>query len=137
MDCVQALNSGGFKLRLDMRIYSKPAVLKVLYRWTNQYAVALSRAPRAVLTVEMEPLIDAASNAKSDANRILNELAFEMLRGVVIKQTSDIRSLLVGRALYATCIEIDKATADKPEATPLQNWEDDEKRILESWSDER
>lgn len=137
MENVEIIKAGGFVLHLDMSLYSRPAVLKVLNRWTNLYVISLSRAPKDILDVEMESLSAENVNAKSDSEKILNALMFEMLRMDVIAQTSNIRELLVGRALYATCIEVDKASGDTQPISILQNWQEDSRRILASWSNER
>lgn len=137
MDNVETFAAGGFVLHLDMSLYSRPAVLKVLNRWTNLYAISLSRAPNNILDVELEPLSAGDTDAKSDSEKMLNALMFEMLRMDVIDQTSNIRELLVGRALYATCIEVDKASGDTQPISTLQRWQEDDRRILASWSNER
>lgn len=137
MESREINETGGFKLHLDMSLYSRPAVLKVLNRWTNQYAISLSKASTNIITVEMEPFTSENDDALNISNNILNALMFEMLRMDVISQTSNIRELLVGRALYATCIEVDKASGNTQPGSTLLNWQEDSRRILTSWSNER
>ncbi len=137
MDHVKLMESDEFVLHLDMCLYNRAAVLKVLNRWTSQYAINLSRTSKDTIEIVFDPLQDVSSDKKIDSQKIHNELIHEMLRLEIIAQTSNVRELLVGRALYATCIEVDKASSDTSPANTEQTWQEDCRRILASWSSDR
>ena len=123
---------------LDMSVYPRTAVLKVLCRWTDRYAIVLEKAER--LHVALQPLDKSAFPCKpdtlEDSQTIMNDLVQELLRLEIIAQTSGIRQLLVGRALYATCIEAchEGTPVDERVADSDQGWEADGRRILASWN---
>lgn len=125
-------------LYLDMSVYPKAAVMKVLGRWTDRYAVMLERSER--LHVFFQPLVGSERtkelDAVGDSQAIINELLQELLRLEIIAQTSGIRQLLVSRALYATCIEAcpEDTQAEDLVGEPGQGWEADSRRILTSWN---
>lgn len=121
-------------LHLDMCLYSRPAVLKVLNRWTNQYEIVMSRTQREAIKVVFKPLQGVKTDNKRASQMINNELVHEMLRLEIIAQTSNVRELLVGRALYATCINVDNASSDPTPAITKQTWHEDCRRFLASWS---
>jgi hypothetical protein len=137
---VEITDDGTIVFHLDMSVYSRPAVMKVLDRWICLYAITYQKTD--TFDIAFQPLIGAETgtvvNSNADAQQIGNELLHEMLRTDIIAQTTDIRKLLIGRALYATCIQAN---------TPLrkgcgtnttgQSWEEDSRRILSSWEGQR
>jgi hypothetical protein len=134
---VEILENGTLKLHLDMASYARPAVMKVLGRWTNRYAISFRKAK--TFDVTLQPLNqktnDISVSPYLDSQKIQNELLQEMLRHDTIAQTIDIRKLLVGRALFATCIEVDQAAeAGCDNVESISNWEKDSRQILISWN---
>ena len=62
-----------------------------------------------------------------------------MLRYDTIRQTDGIRQLLVGRALYASCVDMEHeepAEDSGDEYEPGPSWQEDRDRIFESWSEQ-
>ena len=137
MTNINVLDSKGFIFHIDMSLYSRSAVLKVLNRWTHIYSICLTKCDHDVLDIELALLSNSKRDFSSDAESILNALMHEMLRIEVISQTSSIRELLVGRALYATCIELDKSDDNIIHTSDQSlSWKEDRRRILSSWNSE-
>ena len=134
METTYTCQHNGFSLRVDMSVYSRPAVMKALYKWTDRYAIAYSR-DYGQLLVEFECLNKGLCSPLIDAKNALNSLSFEMMRWDVMKRTSVIRELLVGRALYATCIETDQGDVSMDLSD--DNWESDSQEVLQSWQEEK
>jgi hypothetical protein len=139
-DTVKISDDGTISLHIDMCVYSRPAVMKVLIRWTHLYAISYQKTDTFDIT--LQPLIgietDTQGNPYTDSQQICNELLQEMLRTDIIDQTADIRKLLMGRALYATCIQADTPSDKSSETNTIgQSWEEDSRRILSSWNGQR
>lgn len=137
MNDIVFFKQGSFVLSLDMSLYSRPVVLKVLNRWTHVYTISLSKTKEDTLLVELQSSSVQKIDNEKNIKKILDMLLYEMQRMEIINQTAGIRELLVGRALYATCIEANtKPTITQPD-TNIEKWQIDKRRIFESWTKER
>lgn len=136
MENVQFLTATSFILHIDMSLYSRSAVLKALSRWTDKYVICLNRTRKNILDIQFESLASQKESIKEDCHYILNDFLFEMHRKNVIEQTSNIRELLIGRALYATCIDLDKSTEALDISDNEERWVEDKRQILTSWNNE-
>lgn len=124
----------GFCLSLDMSLYARPAVMKALYKYHDQFVISYeSQGERLFVYFEtMSPL----PNVEEKVSEILKELSFQMIRYDTMKRTSQVRQLLVARALYATCIE-DSRTIDSDIEAGSDTWKEDKRNIFSSWSSEQ
>lgn len=125
----------GFCISLNLSLYARPAVMKALYRYHEQFTISfeLEKDHMVVYFETPDGIVDIDGVVAS----ILKELSFQMIRFDTMQATNHIRELLVARALYATCIEEDRGIQDKPEGTSSVSWEDDQRRIFSSWSTEQ
>jgi His-Xaa-Ser system protein HxsD len=122
----------GFVITLDSSLYARPAVMKALYRMQAKYTIAYERRGKW-LYVNFTPSSKTTIDVVSEAAEALRSIQFEMLRYDTMRQTAHVRELLIGRALYATCVETERA--DKAvEIDGGASWKDDAERILESWN---
>lgn len=127
----------GFVLHLDATVYARPAVMKAFYHLQKRYIISYERRGEA-LDVYFDWPGESAGDLSERLRGIMEELSFEMLRYDTLRETSNLRELLVGRALYATCVEMGRgdenlAREDEPEG---ESWTRDRARIFESWTDE-
>ena len=54
-----------------------------------------------------------------------------------MQETANLRELLVGRALYATCVDMGRnAVADEKPNQGSDSWLEDRQHIFESWAEE-
>jgi len=122
----------GFEITVDLSLYARPAVMKALYRQQEKYAITYERRGKW-LRVCFTPIMDTTVEVASEAAEALRRIQFEMLRYDTMRQTAHVRELLVGRALYATCVEAERVDTDV-EDDGAGSWKDDAERILESWN---
>lgn len=88
-------------------IYSKAALLKAAYHFTNDYYIYLDQNNDEYI-VEID-----AKNGLNNSNikgKFSNELLAQVTREEIFKQTSHIRELVLGRAFASTIIEINNET---------------------------
>ena len=124
----------GFVLHLDATVYARPAVMKAFFHLQDRYIISYERWDKA-LDVYFDYL-DREYEALSDQIRsIMAELSFEMIRYDTVKETSALRELLVGRALYATCVDMGREESDGASTQPStdNSWLEDKDRIFSSW----
>ena len=136
MDIADKIGDRSFGLRIDRRLYAREAVMKALYRWTDQYAISFYYEGDYFIA-ECESKC-TGRDSQVDRKEMISCLHFEMIRYDTAKRTRGLRELLVGRALYATCIELDQGDSDEDVAgqqdLPADSWEDDAFMILQSWA---
>jgi len=127
--CYQ-ITGEGFMLLVDRRVYARAAVMKALYRYTDDYTITYTVDQEEFVSIEFTARrsgLDIEGNAQTS----LNDLYFEVIRFDTMRRTSGIRELLIGRALYATCIETDRGDTSTDDST--DSWEEDERQIFASW----
>lgn len=120
----------GILLRLDVTVYARQAVMRALYRLQERCAISYERNG-AWLNVYLEPL-GGSTNAEELAASAWREINFEMMRYDAVRESANVRELLLGRALYASCVEASNAPEPPEEAE--ESWREDRRRIFESWS---
>lgn len=123
---------GGILLKLDLTVYARQAVMKALYRIQDRYIISYERKD-ANLEVYLEP-IQSLSAPKADIAFVLREIDFEMIRYDAMRETAHVRELLVGRALYATCVESSNPSSEQIESED-ESWREDAQRIFASWEE--
>ncbi len=85
-------------------LYSKAALLKAAYHFTNDYYIYLDQNDTEyIVEINAKTGVDNA-NIKG---LFSNELLVQVTREEIIKQTSHIRELVLGRAFASTIIEVD------------------------------
>ena len=125
----------GFVLHLDATVYARLAVMKAFYHLQDRYIISYERRDKT-LDVYFDYL-DREYEALPDQIRsIMAELSFEMIRYDTVKETSALRELLVGRALYATCVDMSREESDdaSPQPSMENSWLEDKDRIFYSWT---
>ena len=124
----------GFRLKLDLRLYEREAVMKALYHFREQYMISYEVEDRC-LYVYFETSAPK-DDYGPDVNAIMKALDFQMMRLDTIRRTRGMRELLVARALYATCIEPERQTSGNADEDEVEDWHADQNRIFSSWAGE-
>lgn len=126
----------GFVLHLDATVYSRPAVMKAFYRLQDRYIISYERAGKN-LDIYFDSSTGRVNEPAEEIKEIMAELSFEMIRYDTMQDTANLRELLVGRALYATCVDMgrDAVTDEKP-SQGSDSWLEDQQHIFESWAEE-
>ena len=127
----------GFVLHLGASIYARPAVMKAFYHLQGGYIISYERRG-GTLDAYFDCPGEPIGNLSERLRGIMEELSFEMLRYDTLRETSNLRELLVGRALYASCVDLGSdAEYPAPEkGDEMDSWTRDRARIFESWTDE-
>ena len=58
-------------------------------------------------------VLNSEQNTNNIVGKFYNELLEESLRYNIARETKNLRELIVGRALYSTCIEVDNVENEK------------------------
>lgn len=125
----------GFLIRISLYLYARAAVIKALYTYRDRYLIYYE-LNNDELIIFFEPIHSDVPDMKTEISNIYRDLDFQMLRYDTMKNSKEIRELLVGRALYATCIEPDHEVLDSAGAELNDSWEEDGQRLFSSWSSE-
>lgn len=106
-------------IHVDITVYSRVAIFKTAYWFTDQYYVLLQKAePESNnLQVELRLKVEANSSALEQAGgEFLNRLLDQQVRQDVIIETANIRDYLVRKAFFegAAHGEPDRLISDEP-----------------------
>ena len=99
------------ELYLDERIYNLVVIKKALFNYIEDCYYMLDHFDENIILVKIY-LKDQNTNIDEYIKKLYNELFNESLRYDIMIQTKSIRELILGRALYTTCIDTDENTVD-------------------------
>ncbi|MBR2744786.1 MAG: His-Xaa-Ser system protein HxsD [Clostridia bacterium] len=99
------------ELYLDERIYNLVVIKKALFNYIEDCYYMLDHFDENIILVKIY-LKDQNTNIDEYIKKLYNELFNESLRYDIMIQTKNIRELILGRALYTTCIDTDENTVD-------------------------
>ena len=101
------------KIKLNVEIYPLVVIQKTVSNYLENMYVKLEKEDKNILVNLF--LKDNKENIKELVGDFYNELLAEALRYNIGIETKEIRELIVGRALYTTCIELDENREEKAE----------------------
>ena len=101
------------KITLSSEIYPLVVIQKTVSNYLENMYVKLEKEDKNILVNLF--LKDNKENIKELVGNFYNELLAEALRYNIGIETKEIRELIVGRALYTTCIELDENIEEKIE----------------------
>ena len=101
------------KITLNSEIYPLVVIQKTVSNYLENMYVKLEKKDKNILVNLF--LKDNKENIKELVGNFYNELLAEALRYNIGVETKEIRELIVGRALYTTCIELDENREEKAE----------------------
>ncbi len=90
-------------IKCDDRLFCREAVLKAAYQFLDQYYIHLSYSSEHEIAVELS----AKPEAEIDNIDLCfgNELIAQMVRYQLSVSNKGMKDLILGRALYSTCID--------------------------------
>ena len=91
------------KIKLNSEIYPLVVIQKTVSNYLDNMYVKLEKEDKNILVNLF--LKDNKENIKELVGNFYNELLVEALRYNIGVETKEIRELIVGRALYTTCID--------------------------------
>ena len=124
----------GITIRIPLTLYARPAVIKALYPYHDEHLITYELI-KDELFLYFEPIKNNITDIQVFVADIMKALDYQMIRYDTMKATNEIRQLLVGRALYATCIEPDHADGT-PNESDTTSWKEDTEAIFKTWSNE-
>ena len=95
------------ELYLNEKIYNLSIIKKALYNFIDDGYFILNYADADTIIAKIL-LKEHTTNKELLVKELYNELFNESIRFDVMKQTKNIRELILGRALYSTCIDTEK-----------------------------
>lgn len=100
-------------IELSLNIYPTISVQKAIANFMDLTYIKLEeKENKIILKLKIK---DNKENLEQIIGEFYNELLRESLRYNISKETKNLRELIVGRALYTTCIEMDKELTEKQE----------------------
>ena len=101
---------------LNSKIYELSCIMKVAYNFIDDYYLFFDYENEDTIKVDFKS--KGCRTSKEFENVIgefYNELLCQSIRYKVSTETKNIRELILGRALYNTCIEDEKVYVNEPE----------------------
>lgn len=100
------LDAGTIVFSINTMIYPLAAIMKTAYNYTDKYYIFLDYASDTLIEVQLKPKDYTDNKLEATVGNFYNELLNQNIRQDIQKNTSHLRQLILGRALYTECIEI-------------------------------
>ena len=124
------------KIILGKNIYPLISVKKSLANFFDQSYVKIEEnGDNIVIYIQLK---DSNINIEELIGELYNEFLRESLRYEISLETKNLRELIVGRALYTTCIQLEDSQAEENESnykTENNNEEYNLEEIAQNWFD--
>lgn len=121
MEKLYTINGDYAEILIEEDIYPLITVEKAISNFTQDVYIKLEHKDQKTLLIKLV-LQEDKKNLEKIIGELYNELLRENIRYNISKETKNLRELIVGRALYTTCIEMDEQ--DKEENYKEDNEED-------------
>lgn len=113
---------------IDTNIYNDTVIKKAIYNFIDNRKIILNKFDEKTVVIVSKKSDD---NIDDFIKKFYSELLNESLRFEVMKETKNIRELILGRALYSTCIDT-KNSEEQLEKNEKYNIND----IAKNWFEE-
>lgn len=123
------VNGKNAEITLNKNIYPLVSVKKALSNFMSDAYIKIDRINKNNIIIKIELKRDNDRNTNEIIGEFYNELLRESLRYDITMQTKNIRELIVGRALYTTCIDIEEG--ENEDKKNKENYDIDE--IAVNW----
>lgn len=122
------------KFIIDKRIYNIPTIMKAAYMYIDENYLFFDVLSENEIQVTITPKSTNCYLEKI-AKEFCNELLAQSVRYNIFNDTKNVREIILGRALYSTCIENNDSELDTilPTSTDTDMEEFDE--IAKNWFD--
>jgi His-Xaa-Ser system protein HxsD len=100
-------DSQNYVFYINELIYPRYVIMKAAYMYIERYYIYFDYEKEDVIKVVFTPKENTSSDiVKGEIGEFHNELLHQVLRLEIFNKTKNIRELILGRALYSTCIEV-------------------------------
>lgn len=110
MERLYEIENEYIKIILDVDIYPIIVIEKTI---SNFLDIAFAKIEEENNKIIVKLVLNSKQNTNKIVGKFYNELLEESLRYNIARETKDLRELIVGRALYSTCIEVDNVENEK------------------------
>ena len=110
MERLYEIENEYIKIILDVDIYPIIVIEKTI---SNFLDIAFAKIEKENNKIIVKLVLNSEQNINNIVGKFYNELLEESLRYNIARETKDLRELIVGRALYSTCIEVDNVENEK------------------------
>lgn len=125
------INDNYAEILLSKDIYPLVVVKKALTNFTEETYIKINNN-KDEISVQIK-LQKSEEDLEKMIGELYNELLKESLRYSIAIETKNLRELIVGRALYTTCIDLEENQEDKGNSTENEKYNLDE--IAVNWFD--
>lgn len=123
------------RIQYDKEFYSKEALLKAAYHFTDRAYVYLGVEDGSFF-VDFTAKGGAQFDKEKLENEFKNELLAQVIHQTVSKETTVLRELLVARALSSTMVD-EGISSDVAESPMTEDAQDELDAIAKDWFDEK
>lgn len=123
------------RLQYDKEFYSKEALLKAAYHFTDRAYVYLGVEDGSFF-VDFTAKGGTQFDKEKLENEFKNELLAQVIHQTVSKETTVLRELLVARALSSTMVD-EGISSDAAESPMTEDAQDELDAIAKDWFDEK
>ena len=123
------------RIQYDKEFYSKEALLKTAYHFTDRAYVYLGVEDGSFF-VDFTAKGGAQFDKEKLENEFKNELLAQVIHQTVSKETTVLRELLVARALSSTMVD-EGISSDVAESPMTEDAQDELDAIAKDWFDEK
>lgn len=110
MERLYEIENEYIKIILDIDIYPIIVIEKTI---SNFLDIAFAKMEKENNKIIVKLVLNSEQNTNNIVGKFYNELLEESLRYNIARETKNLRELIVGRALYSTCIEVDNVENEK------------------------
>lgn len=110
MERLYEIENEYIKIILDVDIYPIIVIEKTI---SNFLDIAFAKIEKENNKIIVKLVLTSKQNTNNIVGKFYNELLEESLRYNITRETKNLRELIVGRALYSTCIEVDNVENEK------------------------
>ena len=107
---------------VDGRIFDIEAILKTVYLFSNDYYVDVKHTNRKNINIVIESKEDVID--ENIIKNFKNELLAQTVRYKIAESNKDVRELVIGRALYSSCITTASQETEPPKDIKGLNLDD-------------
>ena len=105
---------------LNKEIYPLVSIKKAIANFFEDIYVKINDLNEKEYMIQIE-LKQSSADLEKLIGEFYNELLRESLRYNIAIETKNLRELIVGRALYTTCIDIDQESANNEDSVEIEN----------------
>lgn len=142
MEKLYSIKENIAEITLEKEIYPIVVIEKAISNFMeNAYIKIKTENGKKVIVQLVLKIVNNKENLEKIIGDFYNELLREALRYEISKETKNLRELIVGRALYTTCIELDDDSSkqfEQEENKKEENLEDyDLNDIAVNWFEKK